>query len=253
MNPLDLVVRNARVATAADVFDCDIGIAGGRIVALAQGLPAAAREIDAAGRIVTPGGVDAHCHLDQPMPPPARMADDFDTGTRSAACGGTTTKIGKEGGAVDRAVGHVEEVVVRATRGAWEARQAGGHTDVGRRGRTAVDVRGAGVSTDETGERDLHAHRHQKLVNGDQRCAGRRRRVRGVLIGAGEGGGVQSDCSRRHGDHDREQACGKQRSESHGNDLLWWMWWMWSKSAPGPQPCLSLDRVGRRHTNEDTP
>jgi len=93
MNPLDLVVRRARVATAADVFDCDIGIAGGRIVALAQGLPAAAREVDAAGRVVTPGGVDAHCHLDQPMPPPARMADDFDSGTRSAACGGTTTVI----------------------------------------------------------------------------------------------------------------------------------------------------------------
>jgi dihydropyrimidinase len=93
MIPLDLVVRNARVATAADTFDADIGIAGGRIVALAQGLPAAPREIDAAGRIVTPGGVDAHCHLDQPMPTPARMADDFGSGTRSAACGGTTTVI----------------------------------------------------------------------------------------------------------------------------------------------------------------
>jgi dihydropyrimidinase len=42
---------------------------------------------------VTPGGVDAHCHLDQPMEAPVRMADDFDTGTRSAACGGTTTVI----------------------------------------------------------------------------------------------------------------------------------------------------------------
>jgi dihydropyrimidinase len=93
MTPLDLVVRRARVATAADTFDADIGIAGGRIVALAQGLPAAPREIDAAGRVVTPGGVDAHCHLDQPMPAPARMADDFDSGTRSAACGGTTTVI----------------------------------------------------------------------------------------------------------------------------------------------------------------
>jgi dihydropyrimidinase len=56
-------------------------------------LPAGRREIDAAGRVVTPGGVDGHCHLDQPMPPPARMADDFDSGTRSAACGGTTTVI----------------------------------------------------------------------------------------------------------------------------------------------------------------
>jgi len=93
MTPLELVIRNARVATAADTYDSDIGIAAGRIVALAQGLPAAAREIDAAGRVVTPGGVDAHCHLDQPMPPPARMADDFHSGTRSAACGGTTTVI----------------------------------------------------------------------------------------------------------------------------------------------------------------
>lgn len=90
---LDLVIRRARVATAADVFDADIGVAGGRIVALAQQLPAAAHEIDAAGRLVTPGGIDAHCHLDQPMLPPVRMADDFDTGTRSAACGGTTTVI----------------------------------------------------------------------------------------------------------------------------------------------------------------
>lgn len=93
MSGLELVLRHARVATAADCFDADIGIAGGRIVALGQGLPAAPREIDAAGRVVTPGGVDAHCHLDQPMDPPVRMADDFDSGTRAAACGGTTTVI----------------------------------------------------------------------------------------------------------------------------------------------------------------
>jgi len=93
-NPdFDLVVRNARVVTASDTFDCDIGIREGRIVQLGATLGAAAREIDAAGRTVTPGGVDGHCHLDQPMPPPTRNADDFDTGTRSAACGGTTTVI----------------------------------------------------------------------------------------------------------------------------------------------------------------
>jgi dihydropyrimidinase len=90
---LDLVIRNARVATASDTFACDIGIRGGRIALLGEGLPAGGREIDAAGRIVTPGGVDAHCHLDQPMEGPAKMADDFLTGTRSAACGGTTTVI----------------------------------------------------------------------------------------------------------------------------------------------------------------
>jgi cytosine/adenosine deaminase-related metal-dependent hydrolase len=69
----DLVVRNARVATASDTFDADIGIRDGRIVQLGAGLARGAREIDAAGRVVTPGGVDAHCHLDQPMEAPARM------------------------------------------------------------------------------------------------------------------------------------------------------------------------------------
>ncbi len=89
----DLVVRNALAITASDEMRCDIGISDGRIVQLGTALGPGAREIDAAGRAVTPGGVDAHCHLDQPMAPPTRMADDFDSGTRSAACGGTTTVI----------------------------------------------------------------------------------------------------------------------------------------------------------------
>lgn len=89
----DLVVRNAQVATASDCYEADIGIRAGRIVQIGTGLPAGMREIDAAGRVVTPGGVDAHCHLDQPMAPPVRMADDFESGTRAAACGGTTTVI----------------------------------------------------------------------------------------------------------------------------------------------------------------
>lgn len=89
----DLVVRNARVATASDCFDADIGITGGRIVQLGHALGSAREEIDAAGRVVTPGGVDAHCHLDEITSGPVRMADDFDTGSRAAACGGTTTLI----------------------------------------------------------------------------------------------------------------------------------------------------------------
>ena len=89
----DLVIRNARVATASDSYNADIGVSDGRIVQLGTALGRGAKEIDAAGRVVTPGGVDAHCHLDQPMPAPIRMADDFDTGTRAAACGGTTTVI----------------------------------------------------------------------------------------------------------------------------------------------------------------
>lgn len=90
---LDLVIRNARIATAADTFNADIGVCGGKVVMLGERLPGAPVEIDAAGQTVTPGGVDAHCHLDQPVPPPIRMTDDFESGTRSAACGGTTTVI----------------------------------------------------------------------------------------------------------------------------------------------------------------
>ncbi|MDB5856618.1 MAG: D-hydantoinase, partial [Ramlibacter sp.] len=93
MPDFDLVLRNAQAITASDSFLCDIGVRGGRIVQLGLALAPGAREIDAAGRAVTPGGVDAHCHLDQPMEPPLRMADGFDTGTRAAACGGTTTVI----------------------------------------------------------------------------------------------------------------------------------------------------------------
>ena len=89
----DVVVRNALVATASDTFHADIGIHEGRIVQLGSYLPAGHSEIDAQGRVVTPGGVDAHCHLDQPMQAPACMADNFESGTRSAACGGTTTVI----------------------------------------------------------------------------------------------------------------------------------------------------------------
>ncbi len=91
--PFDLVIRHADVATASDRFTCDIGIRDGRIAALALSLPEGREEIDASGLLTLPGGIDAHCHLDQPMPEGMRMADDFYTGTRSAACGGTTTLI----------------------------------------------------------------------------------------------------------------------------------------------------------------
>jgi dihydropyrimidinase len=89
----DLVIRNADVATASERFTADIGVRDGSIVALGRDLPAGTQDIDAGNRLVTPGGVDAHCHLDQPMSDGSKMADDFETGTRSAACGGTTTVI----------------------------------------------------------------------------------------------------------------------------------------------------------------
>ncbi|MGH7037783.1 MAG: amidohydrolase family protein, partial [Stellaceae bacterium] len=89
----DLVIRDARAATAADTFVCDIGVKDGRIATLGHELPRGEREIAAGNRLVLPGGIDGHCHLDQPMSDGSEMADDFLSGTRSAACGGTTTVI----------------------------------------------------------------------------------------------------------------------------------------------------------------
>jgi dihydropyrimidinase len=91
MAEFDTVIRNGVVVTAADIFEADLGIAGGAITALARGLGPARREVDAAGRYVLPGGIDAHCHFDQPMRDSVTLADDFLSGTVSAAHGGTTT------------------------------------------------------------------------------------------------------------------------------------------------------------------
>ena len=93
MAEFDLVLRKAMVATAADTFSADIGIKDGRISALGAALGAGQREIDVAGRIVTPGGIDSHCHIEQKSGAGVMTADDFFTGSRSAACGGTTTII----------------------------------------------------------------------------------------------------------------------------------------------------------------
>jgi len=93
MQDFDLVIRNGTVATASDIMQCDVGIVGGKVVAMGRNLAPGKREIDAAGKLVLPGGVDSHCHLDQPMEEGLEMADDFRSGTISAACGGTTTVI----------------------------------------------------------------------------------------------------------------------------------------------------------------
>ena len=93
MTALDLVIRGGRVATASDTFLCDVGIRGGKIVALGEDLGPAADVIDASGKLVLPGGIDSHVHLAQPSGPNIVMADDFETGTRSAAFGGNTTVL----------------------------------------------------------------------------------------------------------------------------------------------------------------
>ena len=90
----DTIIRNGSVVTATDTYQADVAIANGRIGAIGKDLPAqnAAQWLDATGKLVLPGGIDVHTHLDMPFGG-TTSADDFETGTRAAAFGGTTTLI----------------------------------------------------------------------------------------------------------------------------------------------------------------
>lgn len=92
MAEYDLVIKGARVATTEAVSRMDVAIQGGVIAALGRELQGP-RVIDAAGKFVLPGGVDAHCHIEQLSGGGLMNADSFATATRSAAFGGTTTVI----------------------------------------------------------------------------------------------------------------------------------------------------------------
>src|SRR5260370_7764339 len=93
MAEYDLVIRKPTLATASDVVKGDIGIVGGRVVALGERLDKGRKEIDATGLIAVPGGIDAHVHFDQDTADGSVFCDDFESGSRAAAAGGTTTII----------------------------------------------------------------------------------------------------------------------------------------------------------------
>ena len=88
----DLVIRGGTVATAADRFRADIGITGGRIAALGEGLTGG-EVIDATGKLVLPGGIEAHCHIAQESATGGMTADDYRTGSISAAFGGNSSFV----------------------------------------------------------------------------------------------------------------------------------------------------------------
>ncbi|CAI7620675.1 unnamed protein product [Penicillium discolor] len=101
-NKFDLVVLNGKIVTASDINDYCIGIKNGKIYTLAESFSedeiAGAEVIDAEGAYVMPGGIDAHVHLCQdlktgPHGLGGECADNFETGSRSAVAGGTTTII----------------------------------------------------------------------------------------------------------------------------------------------------------------
>lgn len=87
------LIKNGRIVTAVDDYHADILIEDGKISTIAKSLDIAAEKvIDAKGKLVIPGGIDAHTHMDMPFGGTV-SADDFETGTRAAAHGGTTTII----------------------------------------------------------------------------------------------------------------------------------------------------------------
>jgi dihydropyrimidinase len=85
------LIAGGTVVTAADTFAADVLVEGETIVALGHGLQGDAT-IDATGMYVVPGGIDVHTHLDMPFGG-TTASDDFFTGHRAAACGGTTMHI----------------------------------------------------------------------------------------------------------------------------------------------------------------
>ena len=87
------VIRNGRIVTAVDDYNADILVDGEQIVMIARSIDVQAdRTIDAKGRLVIPGGIDPHTHMELPFGGTS-ASDDFNTGTVAAAHGGTTTII----------------------------------------------------------------------------------------------------------------------------------------------------------------
>jgi dihydropyrimidinase len=91
---MNTLIRNGKVVTATETIAADVLIEGELIQEVRPGIPTPsdARVIDAAGMYVLPGGIDCHTHLDMPFGG-TTSADDFLTGTRAAAFGGTTTIV----------------------------------------------------------------------------------------------------------------------------------------------------------------
>ena len=88
------VIRNGRIVTAVDDYRADLLIDSGRIEMIARRIDVDdADVIDAAGKFVFPGGVDVHVHMETPMGNGVETCDSFESGTKSAAFGGTTTII----------------------------------------------------------------------------------------------------------------------------------------------------------------
>ena len=90
---MSILIKNGRIITSVDDYMGDVFIENETITHIGKSLDMEADEIlDASGKYLFPGGLDPHTHLDMPFGGTV-SADDFETGTRAAAHGGTTTLI----------------------------------------------------------------------------------------------------------------------------------------------------------------
>jgi dihydropyrimidinase len=93
VSDFDMVIHGGTIATAADLYQADIGIKDGCIVTIAAQLQGGEQRVDASGKLVLPGGVEAHCHIEQESGMGVMAADDYRSGSISAAFGGNTTIV----------------------------------------------------------------------------------------------------------------------------------------------------------------
>ncbi|MBM4368802.1 MAG: amidohydrolase family protein, partial [Deltaproteobacteria bacterium] len=90
---MSILIKNGRIITAVDDYIADIYIEGESVKQIGRDLNVTAdRVFDASGKLVIPGGIDPHTHMDMPFGG-TTSADDFHTGTLAAAHGGTTTIV----------------------------------------------------------------------------------------------------------------------------------------------------------------
>ena len=88
---MDLLIKNGTIVTANEVFPGDIAVQNGKIAMIGTNMDIpGAKTVDAAGKLVLPGAIDAHTHLAMPFGGTV-SADSYLAGTRAAACGGVTT------------------------------------------------------------------------------------------------------------------------------------------------------------------
>ncbi|WP_108660190.1 dihydropyrimidinase [Acuticoccus kandeliae] len=93
MADFDLVVRGGTVGTAYEMFEADIGVKDGKIEAIGRNLGAGKEEVSAKGRLVLPGGIDSHCHIEEVGQDGGVQEESFASGSAAALAGGTTSFI----------------------------------------------------------------------------------------------------------------------------------------------------------------